>query len=80
MADAESSRSATAGRNACRRFVVVIFRHDCGHGSRARGIAIESLDDPADDDAEQAWLAEAERRATEISSGSVVLQGVGSRS
>jgi len=34
---------------------------------------IESLDDPADDDAEQAWLDEAERRA-EINSGSVELE------
>jgi len=35
---------------------------------------IESLDDPADDDAEQAWLDEAERRAAEINSGSVELE------
>ena len=35
---------------------------------------IESLDEPADDDPEQAWLDEAERRATEAASGSVVLE------
>lgn len=30
---------------------------------------IESLDEPADDDADQAWLNEAERRAAEVTSG-----------
>ncbi|MBK6515846.1 MAG: addiction module protein [Polyangiaceae bacterium] len=30
---------------------------------------IESLDPARDDDAEQAWLDEAERRATEVTSG-----------
>jgi putative addiction module component (TIGR02574 family) len=35
---------------------------------------IESLDPARDDDAEQAWLDEAERRAADVSSGQAVLE------
>ncbi|MBK6520240.1 MAG: addiction module protein [Polyangiaceae bacterium] len=35
---------------------------------------IESLDPARDDDAEQAWLDEAERRATEVTSGQAELE------
>lgn len=35
---------------------------------------IESLDPAQDDDAEQAWLDEAERRASEVSSGQAQLE------
>ncbi len=35
---------------------------------------IESLDPARDDDAEQAWLDEAERRASEVSSGQAQLE------
>jgi putative addiction module component (TIGR02574 family) len=35
---------------------------------------IESLDAGPDDDAEQAWLDEAERRATEVTSGQAELE------
>jgi hypothetical protein len=35
---------------------------------------IESLDATRDDDAEQAWLDEAERRATEVTSGAAELE------
>jgi putative addiction module component (TIGR02574 family) len=35
---------------------------------------IDSLDPARDDDAEQAWLEEAERRAADVSSGETALQ------
>ena len=35
---------------------------------------IESLDEPAAADADQAWLEEAERRASEVTSGAAALE------
>lgn len=35
---------------------------------------LESLDSPADEDAEEAWLDEAERRVAEVDSGQVQLE------
>ena len=55
--------------------MIELFRRasDLPESDRAllAGLLIESLDAEQDDDVEQAWLAEVERRVAELESGSV---------
>jgi putative addiction module component (TIGR02574 family) len=55
--------------------VIELFRRasDLPESDRAllAGLLIESLDAEPDEDVEQAWLAEVERRVAELESGSV---------